>query len=269
MTLDAESSGLGLGLFTSDGEGLSAPLILRGEVLHTRHRPRRHAFRYPTTALLLPMRSLASAPSAALARNRFGLLSFYDRDHGEGGNDALAWARDLLAREGVQADGELWLQTYPRVLNYVFKPVSFWFALRRDGSLAAVIAEVNNTFGERHVYLLDGPDLRWGATVHARKVFHVSPFCAVQGSYAFRFMRVRDRIVARIEHGDAHGPVLTTSVGGTTQTLTRAAVRQAFLRSPLLTLMVTARIHMQALRLWRKRVPFFTKPKSPPALISR
>jgi hypothetical protein len=109
------------------------------------------------------MRACASSPAAALARNRFGLLSFHDRDHGDGRADALAWIDELLASEGVaDADGEVWLHTYPRVLGYVFKPVSFWYCHRADGTLAAVVAEVNNTFGERHCYLLDEPGLAWG-----------------------------------------------------------------------------------------------------------
>ncbi len=221
------------------------------------------------------MRALAASPSRDLARNRSGLYAFHDADHGEGGPDALAWVESLLAREGVHgADGEIWLQTFPRVLGYVFKPVSFWYALRSDGTLAAVVAEVNNTFGERHVYLLDGPDLRWGATVRARKVFHVSPFCRVQGEYVFRFMRterggIGNRLVARIEHHDADGPLLVTSVGGAAVPLTAASVRRAFLGSPLMTLAVTLRIHWHALRLWAKRVPWFSKPDEPPALISR
>jgi DUF1365 family protein len=141
-----------------------------------------------------------------LARNRFGLLAFHDRDHGDGGADALAWIEALLASEGVaDADGEIWLHTYPRVLGYVFKPVSFWYCHRADGSLAAVVAEVNNTFGERHCYLLDEPGLAWGRELRARKVFHVSPFCQVEGRYRFRFMRTAERTVARIDHDDDDG----------------------------------------------------------------
>jgi uncharacterized protein len=169
-------------------------------VHHHRLRPAANAFVYPTYFLLLPLRALRARPAPALARNRFGLLSFHDSDHGDGRGDALAWVDDLLASEGVRdATGEVWLHTYPRVLGYAFKPVSFWYCHRSDGSLAAIVAEVNNTFGERHCYLLDGPRLAWGQEQRARKVFHVSPFCQVQGQYRFRFMRTADRTVARID----------------------------------------------------------------------
>lgn len=139
-----------------------------GSVWHRRLRPVEHAFRYPSYFLLLPLRSLRAQPCTPLNRNRWGWLSFQDRDHGVGGDDALAWFEQLLHSEGIRdADGEVWLQTFPRVLGYAFKPVSFWYAHRADGSLAAVLAEVNNTFGERHAYLLAGPGLAWGAESRA------------------------------------------------------------------------------------------------------
>ena len=246
------------------------PLLAVGEVRHTRLRPALNRFAYPTFFLLLPLRALRQAPDAALARNRRALLSFHDADHGQGGADALAWVEALLAREGVaDADGEIWLQTYPRVLGYVFKPVSFWYAHRRDGSLAAVLAEVNNTFGERHCYLLTGPQLGFGRELVADKVFHVSPFCQVRGHYRFRFMRTPERVVARIEHDDEAGPLLLTSVSGRLQALSAASVRRALLAMPLMSLGVTARIHWQAWRLWRKHVPFFRKPPAPGAFVTR
>lgn len=258
---------------------VAKPLLAVGEVRHTRLRPTRHAFRYPTHFVLLPMRALSARPDLevsrapkqnALVRNRFGWLSFHDADHGQGGPDALAWLLDLLNELGVQdADGEIWLQTYPRVLGYAFKPVSFWYCHRTDGSLRAVVAEVNNTFGERHCYLLDGDDVAFGATLTAHKVFHVSPFCAVQGGYRFRFMRTQERIVARVEHVDAHGPLITTSVSGTLEPLTKASARQAVLRQPWMTLGVILRIHWQAVRLALKRVPFHSKPAPPTTLASR
>jgi DUF1365 family protein len=249
---------------------LEPALIGIGQVRHRRLRPAVNAFAYPTYFLLLPMRSLRARPAAGLVRNRFGLLSFHDRDHGDGRDDALAWLDELLQREGVpDAGGEVWLHTYPRVLGYVFKPVSFWYCHRADGRLAAIVAEVNNTFSERHCYLLDEPGLAWGRELRARKVFHVSPFCSVQGVYRFRFMRTAERTVARIDHDDDDGALLETSVSGHLQPLTAASARAAFFGMPLMSLGVIARIHWQALRLWIKRVPFFSKPAAPDAFISR
>ncbi len=249
-------------------------LIGFGLVRHARQRPARHVFSYPTFFLMLPLRHLRAAGHGALARNRAAALSFHDRDHGDGRDDALAWIDSLLQAHGItDADGEVWLHTYPRVLGYAFKPVSFWYCERADGSLRAVVAEVNNTFGERHCYLLDEP--RHGQVVRADKVFHVSPFCEVRGEYRFVFMRTeRDgqpRTVVRVDYHDdpTAPPLLQTSVSGTLVPLDASSTRRALWRHPAMTLGVIARIHWQAARLWLKRVHFFTKPEPPGAFVSR
>ena len=249
---------------------MNTPLLGTGQVRHRRLRPRAHAFAYPSYFLWLPMRALRRATWPALNRNGRGWLSFHDADHGDRGGDALAWLEALLAGEGIaDADGEVWLQTYPRVLGYVFKPVSFWFCERADGTLAAVVVEVNNTFGERHCYLLRGPGLAWGREQTAAKVFHVSPFCAVEGGYRFRFMRAGERVISCVDHDDAHGPLLLTSLSGRLQPLTARSARSSFFAMPALTLMVVARIHWQALKLAFKRVPFFSKPAAPEQFVTR
>ncbi|MDO9197964.1 DUF1365 domain-containing protein, partial [Rhodoferax sp.] len=146
-----------------------------GEVRHTRLAPVRHAFAYGTYFLMLPMRTLQREGFGPLAHNRFAALSFYDADHGDGRGPqqggALAWLDELLQSEGIHgADGEVWLHCYPRVLGFTFKPVSFWYCHRLDGTLRAIVVEVNNTFGERHCYLLGEP--RFGVEQRAAKVFH-------------------------------------------------------------------------------------------------
>ena len=250
-------------------------LIGFGQVRHTRLRPARNAFNYPTYFLMLPMRSLRQLGSGALARNRRAALSFFDSDHGEGGDDALAWLDALLLREGVEdASGEIWLHTYPRVLGHTFKPVSFWYCHRADGTLRAIVVEVNNTFGERHCYLLDPPQgLAYGQELQADKVFHVSPFCTLTGGYRFHFLRSDldgvQKTLARIDYDDADGAVLQTSVSGTLQPLTPASLRKALWRYPAMTFGVVARIHWQAFKLWRKRVPFVSKPKPPETFVTR
>ena len=246
------------------------PQIGTGQVRHRRLRPREHGFAYRSYFLWLPMRSLRRQATPALNRNGWGWLSFHDADHGDGSADALAWLESLLAAEGIaDADGEVWLQTYPRVLGHVFKPVSFWFCERADGSLAAAVVEVNNTFGERHCYLLRGPTLAWGREQIAAKVFYVSPFCRVEGRYRFRFMRAAGRVVTCVDHDDATGPLLLTSLSGQLQPLDRRSARAAFFSMPALTLMVVARIHWQALKLALKRLPFVSKPTVPDQFVTR
>ena len=256
----------------------ATPLIGFGQVRHTRVRPKRHAFSYDTFFLLLPLRSLRAHPESAgaLAFNRRGALSFFESDHGDGRSlqdgGALAWLDALLQAEGIlDATGEAWLHCYPRVWGYTFKPVSFWYCHRADGTLRAIVVEVNNTFGERHCYLLDHP--RYGVELQAQKVFHVSPFCSVAGRYRFRFVRSRqgerDRTVVRIDHDDEDGPLLLTSVSGDLLPVSTQTVRRALWGYPVMTLAVMARIHWQALRLWTKRVRFHRKPVPPGADVTR
>ena len=263
---------------SSPARPAARPLLGFGRVFHDRLRPSRNRFVYPTAFLLLPMRSLAADPAAAgaLAYNRAGLISFHETDHGDGRapqqGGALAWLNELLRAEGIHdADGEVWLQAYPRMLGHTFKPVSFWYCERADGSLRAIVAEVNNTFGERHCYLLDQPV--YGAELQARKVFHVSPFCEVSGRYRFRFLRSdvegREQLLVRIDHDDEAGPLLRTSVGGRLEPVTRSRLYRVLLEHPAMTLMIVARIHWQALKLWFKRVPFHAKPAPPERFVSR
>ena len=149
--------------------------------------------------------------------------------------------------------------------------MSFWYCHTTGGSLRAVVVEVNNTFGERHCYLLDQP--RYGQELTADKVFHVSPFCTLEGNYRFRFMRTTHagtaKTVARVDYDDATGPLLETSVSGTLEPVTASALRKALWRYPAMTFGVVARIHWQAFKLWRKRVPFITKPKPPEVFVTR
>ncbi len=247
-------------------------LIGFGEVRHMRLKPTPHAFNYPTYFLMLPLRALQRDGAGALARNRRAALSFHDRDHGDGSPDCLRWLDGLMQTEGItDASGEVWLHTYPRVFGFTFKPVSFWYCHAADGDLRAIVVEVNNTFGERHCYLLDAP--RYGQELRADKVFHVSPFCEIEGSYRFRFMRSVqggvERTVARIDHDDATGPLLQTSVAGTLEPVSSASLRKALWRYPAMTFAVVGRIHWQALKLWLKRVPFVSKPKPPELFVTR
>jgi DUF1365 family protein len=254
----------------------AAPLIGFGRVWHRRLRPVQHAFGYASYFLLLPMRAMGAQPAATLRRNRFGALSFFDRDHGDGRADALAWFDELLAAQHIEdAQGEVWLHTFPRVLGHVFNPVSFWYAHRIDGSLAAVVAEVNNTFGERHCYLLSGPWLDWDRPLEASKVFHVSPYCAVEGRYRFRFQLNGNAgasptyTMASIDHADLDGPLLQTRISGALEPLNRASARRAFFSMPLMTVFVVVRIHWQALQLALKRVPFHRQPPAPDRFVTR
>lgn len=252
---------------------MSTARLFFGQVMHRRLRPVGNRFVYPVYFCLLPLTTIEQVPCALFSVNRWNLFSFHYRDHGaRDGSHPLAWIRDLLSREGLAADGEILLQCFPRVLGFVFNPVSLWFCHDRAGALRAVVAEVNNTFGERHNYLLahdDGRPIRDGEVLERRKVFHVSPFMAVSGSYRFRFHwrgeshgRPEWRLV-RIDHADPAGDLLHASLSGHAEALASRPLLKAFCRYPLMTIGVVVRIHWQALRLWVRGAPFFSKPPAP------
>lgn len=253
----------------------TTPALIEGMIGHVRTRPTRNAFNYQAFCLRLPLSQLADLPKRGIAFNRTGVLSFHERDHGPRDGTPLApWIAALLAAERVQADGEVVLYTFPRMLGYLFNPVSFWLCHDRQGEVRAILAEVCNTFGEQHNYLLahgDGRTILPGETLTARKVFHVSPFCDVKGRYRFRF-QFGSRWLARIDYDDTDTigmPLLETWISGEARALSRSAVRRLPLRYPWFTLGVIVRIHLQALKLFTKRVPFFRKPAPPAQPLTR
>ncbi len=245
------------------------PRIVLGEVRHTRLKPFEHSFRYRAFYLQLPLKSLGpKAGNWGWGLNKTALLSVHDRDHGDG-RPLLAWANDMLAKAGVHdVDGEIWLQTFPKIFGYVFKPVSFWFCERSDGSLSAVIAEVNNTFGDRHVYVLQAKNhcIHNGETLQADKAFYVSPFFEVRGQYQFRFFKsaIGGRDLARIEYQDDSNALLLTSMSGVSKPLRATSALAAWLAYPMHSFGVILRIHWQALFLWAKGAKFTPRPKPAP-----
>jgi len=249
--------------------------IVDAVVVHRRLRPRANAFRYRVAYLNLGLDRLGEAAGRWLKLDKSGLVAFHRRDHGaRDGGDLRAWMKAILADHGlaVACDGEVELMTLPRMLGYVFNPVSFWFCRDRAGALRAVLCEVNNTFGESHCYLVHHADRRplqpdeW---FEGRKVFHVSPFLPVEGGYRFRFRADERTVHVDVNYHDAEGLMLATSVGGRREPLTDRSIVRRFLGNPTMTLGVVARIHWQALQLWRKRVKFYRKPEPPPQLVTR
>lgn len=243
------------------------PELCIGSVLHARHAPVVNRFSYPLFFLRLPLSRIGTLNTRMLGVNRLAPMRVNFADHGSrDGSNPIDWARTLLRRHRIEADGEIVLQTMPRLMGYVFNPVSFLFCHDAQSHLLAVLCEVNNTFGERHNYIVAHADRRpigSSDSLWARKVFHVSPFFPVRGEYRFRFLRHGTVQAVSIDYYDGGQLMLTTRVAGRAQPLGEAALFATLLRFPLMTLGVVARIHWQALRLALRRVTFFRKPQPP------
>lgn len=248
----------------------AAAELVTGQVMHERLRPALHRFVAPVFYLRLNLARLDEVNSFWFGVNRWRLASLRTRDYGaRDGSDLQTWMRCQLAAAGIVADGEIWLQTFPRLFGFVFNPVSFWYCHDRAGGLKAVLAEVNNTFGESHRYLLSstgeiGPELE----LSSPKNMHVSPFCPVQGQYRFKFRHTATTSLVQLNYFDEAGLLIKTAVGGQVKPLTSAAMARAILKQPALTFGIVIGIHWQAFKLWRKHVPFFSKPRPPEQLLT-
>lgn len=237
--------------------------LYRGVVMHRRLRPRVHGFRYRLFWILLDIDRLDQAVEGKrlFSVDRFNLLSFYPRDHGDQSDTGLRMQVGArLAEAGLEGvDGSIWLLTMPRLLGFVFNPISVWYCHRADGELAAVIYEVSSTFGERRHYVLPAAGERFDQTCD--KTLHVSPFMRMDMSYRFRGRDPGERLTLAIDGHDPEGLLIATAMTGERRALTDREILKAVLAVPFETLKVVAAIHWEALRLFVKGVPLAPDPK--------
>lgn len=240
-------------------------------IMHERLLPFRHKFQYRVFSLLLDIDRLpAIAASSRLFRyNRFGLLSFHDRDHGPRDGSALRpWVEAALARQGLQAAAaRIRLFCFPRMFGYAFNPLSIFFCYDADETLRAVLYEVKNTFGDQHGYLIEAPERNRRELVEQRaaKRLHVSPFLPLQGGYHFRLLPPGERIAVQIRQTGPGGALqLVATQTGRRDDFADHTLVKAFIRHPLMTVKVVAGIHWEALQIWRKGAAFF-RWTAPPA----
>lgn len=239
---------------------MTASALYVGRVAHWRLAPKDHRLSYAVFQLLLDLDEIPDLGRSlrVFSRNRFNLLSHHDRDHGNGQTGGLRrWAKTVLAEAGIAANwGRIRLLAMPRVLGFVFNPLSLYYCHDTDDRLRAVIYEVNNTFGERHHYVLPVDESGAGAIRQAcDKAFRVSPFMPMDLGYVFHLSQTEDAIRTAIDVRDAKGGlVMTASFTGARRDLTDQNLLAAFGRIPLLTLKVVAAIHVEALKLWLKGV---------------
>ncbi|MFN7365331.1 MAG: DUF1365 domain-containing protein [Alphaproteobacteria bacterium] len=234
------------------------PQLYVAKVMHKRLFPKKNLFWYGLYYLVLPL------PAKTIPGR---LISFCPKDVGyRDGSDPTSWARNILASHGLNEKiKKIVLITMPRVLGYVFNPVSFYLCFDHEGHLLTVLCEVHNTFGEQHTYVCSHDDQRpldgeeW---LEADKVFHVSPFLERAGTYKFRFSLKDNHLGIWIDYFDEENrKQLITSLVGKLTPITRETIRQNFWRHPLVAFKAILMIHWQALMLLKKGIQYISKPK--------
>jgi uncharacterized protein len=245
---------------------------IAGETYHGRRGATRNAFRYSIDYVLLDADNAAGRPGL-FSRNGRNLVSLHDTDHGGAPYQGrgTAWVREVLAANDIALSGRIDILAQPRILGHVFNPVSFWLIHDNVGTLRTVIAEVTNTFGDRHSYLCahdDGREITKADTIQAQKILHVSPFQPVEGGYTFRFDITTDKIGIWIDYTRGNGGLIATLTGDR-RPLTNASILRAVLRRPFGSRRVLALIHWQALKLWWKGGTFRPRPEPPQTEVSR
>ena len=230
-------------------------------------------FRYSIDYILLNAEEPVRMPYL-FRRNKLGLCSFYDRDYGgpPGHGSGSQWVRQVLQQFGLSQPERIMLLGQPRFWNHVFNPVSFWLCFNSYDELVVVIAEVTNTFGERHSYLCHHCDCKpiySQDVLSAKKVHYVSPFQKIEGSYAFRFDIRNDRIGIWIDYSDLTAGGVTATLIGRIRPLTNKSILKAVMTRPLGSRRVLSLIHWQALKLWWKGERYRVRPDFQETDVSR
>lgn len=243
---------------------MSASSLYAGSVIHRRLRPKTHSLKYRVFWLLADLDELSQLDMSLrlFGYNRFSLFGFYNRDHGDGSETPLRQQVEAHLRQaGIEHGGPIRLLSMPRILGYVFNPISVYFCHRTDGTLSAILYEVNNTFGQRHNYLAPAGEGTIRQT--SAKTLYVSPFNDMKMSYEFRVQPPGNAVAVAVDVLDPDGLMLSTALSGRKRDLSDGALLRLFFTFPLLTLKVIAGIHWEALQLWLKGMKISNRPPQP------
>ena len=236
--------------------------IYNGTVIHKRFKPKIHFFKYKVFSLLIDLSELNILDKKInfFSYNKFNLISFFDKDHGErNGSSLVEWVKKNLKENKINTENiKIKLLCYPRILGYVFNPLSVFYIYDSDEKLISVLYEVKNTFGEQHTYIFKVENNN--LIQHScEKKFHVSPFIEMDCNYFFRILNPGDKLSVIIDQYDQEGKILFASQDGVRSDLTNKNLMNSYLKHPLMTFKIISAIHFEAFKLWIKGIKFVKK----------
>ena len=237
--------------------------IYNGSVIHKRFKPKKHFFKYRVFSLFLDLSELKELNNKLnfFSLNKFNLISFYEKDHGErDGSSLLEWVKNNLRRNNISTDNiKVKLLCYPRILGYVFNPLSIFFIYDNNESLVSILYEVKNTFGEQHTYVFKIGGENKLIQNNCSKKFHVSPFIEMDCNYFFRILKPEDKMSVIIDQYQTNEKILYASQDGKRVDFNSKELLKSYLKHPLMTFKIISAIHFEAFKLWTKGIKFIKK----------
>ena len=236
--------------------------IYNGTVIHKRFKPKLHFFKYKVFSLFIDLSDLKNLNKniSFFSYNRFNLISFFDKDHGDrDGKSLIEWVKKNLKENKIEHENiRIKLLCYPRILGYVFNPLSVFYIYDNKEKLISILYEVKNTFGEQHTYIFKvGNDNI--LQHHCEKKFHVSPFIEMNCNYFFRILKPSEKISVVIDQYQLNEKILYASQDGTRADFTSSELIKSYLKHPLMTFKIISAIHFEAFKLWTKGIKFIKK----------
>ena len=236
--------------------------IYNGFVIHKRFKPKIHFFKYKVFSLLIDLSELNFLDKniSFFSYNKFNLISFFDKDHGErNGTSLIEWVKKNLKENEINHENiKIKLLCYPRILGYVFNPLSVFYVYNNDEKLISILYEVKNTFGEQHTYIFKVENNNL-LQHNCEKKFHVSPFIEMDCNYFFRILKPTEKISVIIDQYQSNEKILYASQDGIRRDFTSSELIRSYLKHPLMTFKIIIAIHFEAFKLWSKGIKFIKK----------
>ena len=237
--------------------------IYNGKVIHKRFKPKVHYFKYKVFSLLIDLSELEILDKKVnfFSYNKFNLISFYEKDHGDrDGSSLTSWVKKNLEKNNIQAkDIKIKILCYPRIFGFVFNPLSVFYIYNLQDQLISILYEVKNTFGEQHTYIFKVTKDANLVQNNCSKKFHVSPFIEMNCNYFFRLLKPGNKISVIIDQYDSEDQILYASQDGIRADLTSSQLIKSYFKHPLMTFKIISAIHFEAFKLWAKGIKFIKK----------